>query len=77
MTNNIPDLGYTPAADIFKLPAGINFGPCSGVAVNAKNNILVFNRGEHALMEFDNAGNYIRSMARGVFVNPHGLRIDR
>lgn len=77
MTNAIPDLGYTPVADIFKLPAGVNFGPCSGVAVNAKNNILVFNRGEHALMEFDNAGNYLRTMARGVFSNPHGLRIDR
>lgn len=77
MTNAIPDLGYTPVADIFKLPAGINFGPCSGVAVNAKNNILVFNRGEHALMEFDNDGNYLRTMARGIFTNPHGLRIDR
>ena len=29
------------------------------------------------LMEFDNAGNYLRTMARGVFTNPHGLRIDR
>jgi sugar lactone lactonase YvrE len=77
MTTQIPDLGYTPVADVFKLPVGINFGPCSGVAVNAKNNILVFNRGEHALMEFDNAGNYLRTMARGVFTNPHGLRIDR
>ena len=77
MTTTVPDLGYTPVPDIFKLPAGVNFGPCSGVAVNAKNNVLVFNRGEHALMEFDSSGNHIRTMARGIFTNPHGLRIDR
>jgi len=77
MNNNIPDLGYHPVPDIFKLPAGVNFGPCSGVAVNAKNNVLVFNRSENALMEFDAKGNHRRTLGRGVFTNPHGLRIDR
>jgi len=73
---NAPDLGYMPVPDIFKLPKGMNFGPCSGVAVNSKGQILVFNRGEHALMKFDRDGNYIRSLAHGVFSNPHGLRVD-
>ena len=73
---NVPDLGYAPVPDIFKLPEGLNFGQCSGVAVTAAGNILVFNRGEHALMEFDEDGNYLRSLARGVFTNPHGLRVD-
>jgi hypothetical protein len=41
MTQNIPDLGYMPVPDIFKLPAGVNFGPCSGIAINAHNHILV------------------------------------
>ena len=77
MTTQIPDLGYPPVPDIFKLPAGVNFGPCSGVAVNAKNNVLVFNRSENALMEFTSTGDYVRTMGRGVFTNPHGLRIDR
>ena len=77
MTTQIPDLGYTPVPDIFKLPAGVNFGPCSGVAVNAKNNVLVFNRSDNALMEFTHTGDYVRTMGRGVFTNPHGLRIDR
>jgi DNA-binding beta-propeller fold protein YncE len=77
MTQAIPDLGYTPVPDIFKLPAGVNFGPCSGVAVRANNNILVFNRSENALMEFTPAGDWVRTMARGVFTLPHGLRIDR
>jgi len=71
-----PDLGYRPVPDIFNLPKGLNFGPCSGVAVNAKGQILVFNRGAHALMKFDRKGNYIRTLAQGVFTNPHGLRVD-
>jgi DNA-binding beta-propeller fold protein YncE len=77
MTDTIPDLGYTPVPDMFKLPAGVNFGPCSGVAVNAKDNVLVFNRGGDALMEFTRNGDYVRTMGRGIFTNPHGLRIDR
>lgn len=72
----IPDLGYTAAGDIFKLPPGLNFGPCSGVAVNAQNHILVFNRSQHALMEFDPEGSYLRTLASGLFTNPHGLRVD-
>lgn len=73
---NVPDLGYSPVPDVFRLPEGLNFGPCSGVAVTAKGNILVFNRSEHALMEFDGKGRYLRSLARGIFTNPHGLRLD-
>jgi DNA-binding beta-propeller fold protein YncE len=72
----VPDLGYVPVADVFKLPPGVNFGPCSGVAVTSKGNLLVFNRGAHALMEFTANGRYLRSLAQGVFVNPHGLRVD-
>lgn len=72
----VPDLGYVPVPDIFKLPKGMNFGPCSSVAVNSKGQILVFNRSAHALMKFDRQGNYIRSLADGIFANPHGLRVD-
>lgn len=73
---NAPDLGYRPVPDIFKLPPGANFGPCSCVAVNSKGNLFVFNRSEHALMEFNGRGKYLRSLAQRVFSNPHGLRID-
>lgn len=77
MTATLPDLGYTPVPDIFKLPPGVNFGACSGVAITAKNHILVFNRSENALMEFTPNGDWVRTMGRGVFTLPHGLRIDR
>jgi sugar lactone lactonase YvrE len=32
---------------------------------------------ENALMEFTRNGDYVRTMGRGIFTNPHGLRIDR
>jgi DNA-binding beta-propeller fold protein YncE len=73
---NAPDLGYKPVPDVFKMPPGVNFGPCSCVAVNSKGNLFVFNRSEHALMEFNGRGRYLRSLAQGVFTNPHGLRVD-
>jgi DNA-binding beta-propeller fold protein YncE len=73
---NAPDLGYRPVPDVFRLPAGMNFGPCSGVAVNSKGNVFVFNRSEHALMEFTGMGKYLRTLGEGVFTQPHGLRVD-
>ena len=76
VAQNVPDLGYRVVPDIFRLPEGMNFGPCSAVAVRASGNILVFNRSEHALMEFNPEGNYLRTLARGIFDNPHGLRLD-
>src|SRR5262249_47764469 len=72
----VPDLGYKPVPDPFKLPPGMNFGPCSGVAINSKGNIFVFNRSAHALLEFDSTGKFLRSLAEGIFSNPHGLRVD-
>jgi hypothetical protein len=72
----VPDLGYQPVPDIFKLPQGMNFGPCSSVAVTSKGNILVFNRSAHALLEFTAKGKYLRSLADGIFALPHGLRVD-
>ena len=73
---NAPDLGYRPVPDVFKLPRGLNFGPCSGVALNSKGNLFVFNRSAHALMEFTGKGKYLRTLADGVFTQPHGLRVD-
>jgi DNA-binding beta-propeller fold protein YncE len=73
---NAPDLGYKPVPDVFKLPKGLNFGPCSGVAVNSKGHLFVFNRSAHALMAFTGKGRYLRTLAQGVFTQPHGLRVD-
>jgi DNA-binding beta-propeller fold protein YncE len=73
---NAPDLGYAPAAEFFQLPAGMNFGAVSGVALNSKGNIFVLHRGPQPLMEFDSSGKLIRALGEGLLVRPHGLRID-
>ena len=58
-----------------KLPAGWTLGDVGGVAVDDKDNVYVFNRGEHPMMVFDRAGNFLRSWGEGVFKRPHGLYI--
>lgn len=59
-----------------KLPKGWNFGECPGVAVDRRDNVWVFNRGPHPVIQFDREGNVLQSWGEGVFLSPHGIRID-
>ncbi len=61
------------------MPAGWKFGRVSAVATDAAGNVYVFHRGTTAdpLIVFDAHGRYLRSWGKGMFSNPHGLRIDR
>jgi DNA-binding beta-propeller fold protein YncE len=59
-----------------KLPDGIRFLECPGVAVDSQDNVYVLTRGEHPIMVFDREGNYLRSFGEGDFSNrTHGLYI--
>ncbi|MGA7306255.1 MAG: peptidyl-alpha-hydroxyglycine alpha-amidating lyase family protein [Rhodothermales bacterium] len=71
-----PVLPFAADSGFFKLPEGWNFGQTPGVAVNTQGHIYVFTRMPHALLEFDASGNYLREIAPGLFVTPHGLRVD-
>jgi sugar lactone lactonase YvrE len=71
-----PLLDLVAAPDHFRLPAGLNFGSASGVAINSRQHIFVFHRGPHPLMEFDADGNFLQAFGDGLFSRPHGLRID-
>lgn len=62
--------------DFFKTTVDGNIIQPTGVAVNSKGHIFVFNKGNRQLMEFDAQGNYLRSFGQGLFIDPHGLRID-
>ena len=75
--NDENKLDYQPVADFLKLPDGANFGQVAGVALNSKGHIFVFHRGLNPLMEFDQDGNFVRSLADGLVEKAHGLRIDR
>ncbi|MEZ5852836.1 MAG: peptidyl-alpha-hydroxyglycine alpha-amidating lyase family protein [Hyphomicrobiaceae bacterium] len=59
-----------------KLPDGWEFMDCAAVAVDSKDRVYVFTRGEHPMIVFDREGNFLKSWGEGVFKRPHGLHID-
>src|SRR5258708_7011770 len=59
-----------------KLPDGWEFKDVAAVAVDSKDRVYCFNRGEHPMMVFDRAGNFLRSWGEGTFPRAHGLHID-
>ena len=58
-----------------KLPDGWSFKEVGAVAVDAKDRVYVFNRGEHPMMVFDRDGNFLKSWGEGLFPRAHGLHI--
>ncbi|MBX2844502.1 MAG: peptidyl-alpha-hydroxyglycine alpha-amidating lyase family protein [Flammeovirgaceae bacterium] len=70
------ELKLKSVPNFFKTPIDGNFLAVTGIAVNSKGHIFVFNKGNYQLMEFDPQGNYVRSIGIGLFTTPHGLRID-
>ena len=58
-----------------KLPDGWSFKEVGAVAVDGKDQVYVFNRGEHPMMVFDRDGNFLRSWGEGLFPRAHGLHI--
>ena len=72
----VPELGYRVVPDFFHASDGIGVGEASGVALNSKGHIFLFQRAEPMLAEYDENGSYIRSIGTGLFTHPHGLRID-
>ncbi|HVW87447.1 MAG TPA: peptidyl-alpha-hydroxyglycine alpha-amidating lyase family protein [Bryobacteraceae bacterium] len=69
-------LPYHPVENWAKLPAGWNFGECSGVAVDKSDNVWVFNRGPHPVVEFDRAGKFLKAFSEVPVVSSHGIRVD-
>ena len=59
-----------------KLPDGWSFKDVGAVATDSKDQVYVFNRGEHPMMVFDRDGNFLRSWGEGQYPRAHGLHID-
>ena len=66
---------YEVSMDWAKLPEGWSFLEVVDVAVDSKDRVYVFNRGEHPLMIFDREGNFLTSWGEGQFKRPHGITI--
>jgi DNA-binding beta-propeller fold protein YncE len=72
-----PALNYHPVEGWAKLPAGWNLGECSGVAVDKDDNVWVFNRGPHPVIEFSKSGQMLRAWTEVPVKSSHGIRVDR
>ncbi|HLJ15153.1 MAG TPA: peptidyl-alpha-hydroxyglycine alpha-amidating lyase family protein [Bryobacteraceae bacterium] len=70
-----PALPYHPVENWAKLPEGWNFGECSGVAVDKQDNVWIFNRGAHPVVEFDTHGNMLRAWKEVPIQSSHGIRV--
>jgi DNA-binding beta-propeller fold protein YncE len=72
-----PPLPYHVLADWAQLPKGWNFGECSGVAIDRDDNVWVFNRGAHPVIEFDKSGKMLQAWTEVPVTSSHGMRVDR
>jgi DNA-binding beta-propeller fold protein YncE len=70
------DLHFGVASDT--MPAGWSLGAVSAVAVDRSGEVYVLQRGTKAdpVLVFDAKGIFLRSWGRGLFREPHGLRLD-
>jgi DNA-binding beta-propeller fold protein YncE len=59
-----------------KLPPGWDFGEVAAVAVDSRDRVHVFNRGEHPMIVFDRDGSFLSSWGEGLFVRAHGLSYE-
>jgi DNA-binding beta-propeller fold protein YncE len=69
-------LPYRVVPDFFQWPKEWHFGEVSGVAIDSRGHIFVFQRTTPMLSEFDGSGKFLREIGAGLFTHPHGLRID-
>ncbi len=58
-----------------KLPDGWSFVEGTAVAVDSKDNVFVFNRGQHPVIVFDRHGTFLRSWGEGMVGRAHGITI--
>ena len=72
----VPELGYKVVTEFFEYPSNWIEGETSGVAVNSRGHIYLFQRAKPYLSEFDEKGKFVRSLSDTLFDHPHGLRID-
>jgi len=66
---------YRLVDDWAKLPSNWVLPDVAAVAVDARDRVFVFNRGEHPMVVLDSDGNVLTTWGEGLFHRPHGLHI--
>jgi len=72
----LPD-PYTELLNWVHLPAGVQWGQVIAVEPDSHGNLWVFHRSDPAILEFDAAGKFLKGFASGMFVQAHGMTLDR
>ena len=57
------------------LPDGWRFVEVAGVAVDSKDRVYCFSRGEHPVVVFDRDGNFLSSWGEGIIKRAHGIHV--
>lgn len=71
------DIAFEQDDDWAKIPEGYEFPEAAGVAVDAADNVYVFNRGPHPVIVLDKGGNFLRSFGEDIFTGrEHGIHIS-
>ena len=70
-----PPLPYQAVKDWAQLPAGWNLGETSGVSVDKDDNVWVFNRGPHPVIQFDKDGTFLRAWTEVPITASHGIKV--
>ena len=85
----VPQIPFDSVPDPLKLPKDLYLGEVSGIAVNSKGHVLVFQRGNTSgpayaaaaaqLLEFDADGRYLREIGKNLYAwsFAHAVRVDR
>jgi DNA-binding beta-propeller fold protein YncE len=75
-TNNLPN-PYRAVENWAQLPAGMQWGQVIQVQPDGHGNVWVFHRAEPPILKFDSTGKLVKSFGKGMFVQAHGLTLDR
>lgn len=68
---------YREDANWANLPPGVKWGGVISVDPASNGDMWVFHRGTPPILRFDASGKVAKSFGEGMFVQPHGMTVDR
>ena len=72
-----PPNPYHEVANWAKLPAGAKWAGVISVDPAANGDVWVFHRSDPPIVRFDQSGKAVKSFGEGMFVQAHGMTVDR
>ncbi|QCI63087.1 peptidyl-alpha-hydroxyglycine alpha-amidating lyase family protein [Phreatobacter stygius] len=68
-------LSFAAQADWARLPDEIRLGDVAGIAIDRRDRVYLFNRGDHPVVVLDRQGSLVDSWGQDIFSNAHGAHI--